>query len=402
MTTRRQCFVISPIGKANSDVRKHADDVFEFIIEPAVETFNIAAVRSDQITDPGRISEQMFQRIMQADLCIVLLTGHNPNVFYELAVAQCAARPIILLLREDEPLPFDIQDLRVVPYDVSSISRFVSGAFAEQVRAEIRAIESSGWKAPSLFEQFPYGPRMYNEAELRLITETARPTPLPFRVDKAYALPVDPNRRIQILAGTIERVVERLKDIDVLVTSENTDLQLARWYDSSLSGVVRYLDAEKSGDGRVIRDSLNEALQEEIARLKLQLPVMTGTVVATRTTGLASKGVQYIFHLAVAQGSIGAGYSVAIDRIDACISEVYRRFNEVEPPGKVRSLLFPLIGAGTARRNPDEAANDLMAAIVSEMSETKQCETTYLMAWKESHLTAFWNAAAKLELSEVT
>jgi O-acetyl-ADP-ribose deacetylase (regulator of RNase III) len=402
VATRRQCFVISPIGLPDSDVRKHADDVFQFVIAPAVEAFGITAVRSDHIINPGRISEQMFQKIMQADVCIVLLTGHNPNVFYELAVAQCAARPTILLLRDGERIPFDIQDLRVVHYDVTSISRFVGGEFAKQVEAQIRAIESSDWQASSLFEEFPFGPRLLNDAELRLVAETARPVPLSFSVDKAYVLPNDPDRRIQVVTGTVERLVERLNSVDVIVTSENTDLQLARWYDPSLSGVVRYLDADKSADGRIARDSLNESLQEEIARLGLQLPVMTGTVVATRTTGLARTGVKYVFHLAVVQGSIGAGYSVAVDRIEDCVNKVYQRFKEIEPSGKLDSILFPLIGAGTARRNPDEAAMDLLTAIVNEMTEAKRCKTAYLLAWKESHLVAFRRAAATLDLVEAT
>jgi O-acetyl-ADP-ribose deacetylase (regulator of RNase III) len=129
---------------------------------------------------------------------------------------------------------------------------------------------------------------------------------------------------------------------------------------------------------------------------------MTGTVVATRTTGLARTGVKYVFHLAVVQGSIGAGYSVAVDRIEDCVNKVYQRFKEIEPSGKLDSILFPLIGAGTARRNPDEAAMDLLTAIVNEMTEAKRCKTAYLLAWKESHLVAFRRAAATLDLVEAT
>ena len=74
---KRRCFVISPIGDEGSGVREHADDVFRFIIEPAVKQFDIEAVRSDHIHEAGEITEQMFREILQADLRIAVLTYLN-------------------------------------------------------------------------------------------------------------------------------------------------------------------------------------------------------------------------------------------------------------------------------------------------------------------------------------
>ena len=51
----------------------------------------ITPYRSDHLHEPGKISEQMFRAILQDDMAVAVLTGYNPNVFYELAVAQCAA-----------------------------------------------------------------------------------------------------------------------------------------------------------------------------------------------------------------------------------------------------------------------------------------------------------------------
>src|SRR4051794_420212 len=120
-----RCFVISPIGADGSPTRRHADQVFTYIIEPATEQLGIAAVRSDHMAEPGRISDQMFREILHADLCIAVLTFFNPNVFYELAVAQCASRPVVVLLLKGETPPFDLQDLRLLRYDLDldAISR---------------------------------------------------------------------------------------------------------------------------------------------------------------------------------------------------------------------------------------------------------------------------------------
>ena len=54
---KKRCFVISPIGEEGSGVREHADDVFRFIIEPAVKKFGIEAVRSDHIHETGDLTE---------------------------------------------------------------------------------------------------------------------------------------------------------------------------------------------------------------------------------------------------------------------------------------------------------------------------------------------------------
>jgi len=48
----KKCFVISPIGQSGSEVREHADDVFDFIIKPAMAEVGIAVYRADH--DPQR------------------------------------------------------------------------------------------------------------------------------------------------------------------------------------------------------------------------------------------------------------------------------------------------------------------------------------------------------------
>jgi hypothetical protein len=57
----KTCFVISPIGVPGSDVREHADDVFDFIIKPAVEKAGYNVKRADHEARPGAITEQMYE-----------------------------------------------------------------------------------------------------------------------------------------------------------------------------------------------------------------------------------------------------------------------------------------------------------------------------------------------------
>lgn len=149
----KKCFVISPIGKEGSPEREHADDVYDYIIRPAMEECRIEAFRSDHLKEPGKISEQMFRSILTEDLCIAVLTGHNPNVFYELAVAQCASRPVIILMEKGNALPFDIRDLRCVYYDLRP-RPLANKLYVNEIIGHIKNLEACNWKATSPIDAF--------------------------------------------------------------------------------------------------------------------------------------------------------------------------------------------------------------------------------------------------------
>ena len=165
----RRCFVISPIGLEGSEVREHADDVFDYLIKPAMEECRIQAFRSDHLDEPGRISQQMFDRILHDDLCIADITGHNPNVFYELAIAQAAERPLIVLVDKSTPVPFDIHDLRCVIYDLKPRS-VMSGVYAKEIVKQVKSLEKAGWKGKG-----PFSRSLLNaggEQQLRFVPRT--------------------------------------------------------------------------------------------------------------------------------------------------------------------------------------------------------------------------------------
>ena len=83
---KKTCFVISPIGEPESDTRKRADKILKYVIDPSVERRGYKAVRADHISEPGMITSQVIQHIVDDDLVIADLTDRNPNVFYELAL----------------------------------------------------------------------------------------------------------------------------------------------------------------------------------------------------------------------------------------------------------------------------------------------------------------------------
>jgi len=141
----KKCFVISPIGDPGTEIREHSDDVLEFIIQPAMEELGIKAYRSDHGNKLGNISEQMFDSILNDDLCIAVLTYQNPNVYYELAVAQSAARPVVILMQKGGEIPFDVSDLRIVWYDLKP-RPLREGVYEREIVEKVRELEKSDWK----------------------------------------------------------------------------------------------------------------------------------------------------------------------------------------------------------------------------------------------------------------
>jgi O-acetyl-ADP-ribose deacetylase (regulator of RNase III) len=396
MSFENICFVISPIGAAGSEIRKHADDVLEFIIKPALADYSLKAIRSDEISEPGTITDQMFEYILKSKFCIVLLTNENANVFYELAVAQCAGIPTLLLLEENKNLPFDIKDMRVAHYNLNDPRRLMSKSDVKNIQRHIDSIKENNWQSLSLLNKYSHGIKVLSEIEIARKAEFLRPTPLNYTNDKVFFLNKELNSQLKIITGSVEHV----SNIDIIVNSENVDLQLARFYDLSLSGILRYLDADKSAGGNVIRDHLNEQIQNEIIKIG-SVPVKPGTVVATKTSGLEQQGVKYIFHLALARGEIGSGYQTVTERLEAGIRNVFKEFTaKHKMDNSISSILFPLIGAGTAKINPNEAGMNMVQIIVDEIRKLPISITVYLLARLDSHRIAFREAALKLNLIE--
>lgn len=69
--------------------------------------------------------------IKNADLVVADLTGHNPNVFYEMAVAHGFQRPVVHIQQVGEVVPFDVRDMRVLRYAMTDLGEL------ERARAQL-------------------------------------------------------------------------------------------------------------------------------------------------------------------------------------------------------------------------------------------------------------------------
>lgn len=133
------CFVISPIGPEGSDVRRRSDQVLTHIITPVAAELGYETIRADKISEPGMITSQVIQHLVDDPLVVADLSGHNPNVFYELAVRHAVRKPVVQLIQVGEAIPFDVAQTRTVQYDHRDLD--VAARCRDELREHIKAIE---------------------------------------------------------------------------------------------------------------------------------------------------------------------------------------------------------------------------------------------------------------------
>ena len=117
----KKCFVVSPIGDAGTDIRKNADQLYQHIIKPVCEKCGFAAQRVDEFNTSNSITQEILDALNDYDLVIADLTGHNPNVFFEIGYRTKSQKPIIQLKRKDETIPFDVSSIRTFEYDLTDL-----------------------------------------------------------------------------------------------------------------------------------------------------------------------------------------------------------------------------------------------------------------------------------------
>ena len=107
------CFVMQPFAPP-------LGSYYEDIYKPAIEKAGLKPIRADtEIFGTGKIMDQIWSGIHSAKVLVAELTGRNPNVFYELGLAHALKKPVVLVSSNEEDVPFDLQHIRVIYYDVS-------------------------------------------------------------------------------------------------------------------------------------------------------------------------------------------------------------------------------------------------------------------------------------------
>ncbi|MFW5691423.1 MAG: TIR domain-containing protein [Chloroflexota bacterium] len=189
--------------------------------------------------------------------------------------------------------------------------------------------------------------------------------------------------------------MSRLRDIDVLVNTENSYMQMARMFEGgTVSAALRREGAFISGS---VEDTVQMDLIEQITRAdsRYSVPLMLTRVVPTRAghpeSRLARRGIRYIFHASavlvdplldptrpIRPIDNPRGIQETVINVLEMAEEVDRARGIISPPGStardteeaaadgyqpIRSLCLPIFGTGHGGRSVPEVIPDILHGI---------------------------------------
>ena len=124
----KRVFVIMPFQSIRNAVYREIQEV--------CGALGVSCLRADEIEKTGRITEQIYEAIANADALVADIGGLNPNVMYELGYAHALKKEVTLLNDSDEA-PFDLKDFRWILYDIDDL-QFVTSKLPHFLRNSLR------------------------------------------------------------------------------------------------------------------------------------------------------------------------------------------------------------------------------------------------------------------------
>jgi hypothetical protein len=109
---KNTCFVVMPFDSL-------FQNQYETVIKKAVEELGFECIRGDEIYSKPTIMADIWKSIRSARFIIAEMTGKNENVFYEVGLAHAIGKPIIIITRNEDDVPFDLKALRYLYYDIN-------------------------------------------------------------------------------------------------------------------------------------------------------------------------------------------------------------------------------------------------------------------------------------------
>lgn len=260
---RKQCFVVSPIGKQDSDARIHADWLLEGIIKPVFEAdypeFDI--VRADTISAPGLIDTQIIEPLLDAELVIADITTLNPNVFYEIGIRHVMQKPIVHMHLEGENIPFDISIFRSIPFSRTSFHDI------EKAKADLRkalaAVFLEGYKVDNPVTRtrarFEFE-KSATPQDMVILNEIESLKSRVAKFEKFKAVPIN-----QVLRAP--SIVEK-KEITVIIEGLSTAVDTASTFvDREIVPRFTKLDVIESMSGKIYIDAPNLKVATQVVQI---------------------------------------------------------------------------------------------------------------------------------------
>jgi O-acetyl-ADP-ribose deacetylase (regulator of RNase III) len=370
------CFVIMPYGKKpDADgTMINFDRIYEDFIQATVDGIpgvregipGLTCDRAIDLNKPGWIHEQMLRHILNDAVAIVDTSTLNANVFYELGVRHAVRKSLTILVhRQGTPWPFNIEGMSSLEYSTREPQ-------LTRARDKLREWIVNGLKDPENVDSLVF------KAVPELRVERSRAKIFTHVETFEFPLVSKPSRRIGLVTGDYGDI----RVADAWVNSENTDMQMDRYFGTSTSATIRYLGAEKDpATGNIREDTIGKAIA---ALMGPQQSVQPAAVLATDSGALRSNGVKLLLHVASVVGQPREGYK-PIDRIERCVTGALARVDANFRDRGIASVMFPLLGTGPAGGDLQDHAERLIGAAVDYLDSHPDTvfSVVYFYIWND-------------------
>jgi O-acetyl-ADP-ribose deacetylase (regulator of RNase III) len=362
------CLFVAPHESGAND---EARGILETIIAPAWA--NAGGVqRPILFNDIAGRDGNALQRLADARVVFVDVTGGQPFALYHLGVRDALARTVTIPLCRGPVPPGGPEDLAA-----RTIALDAPGGTMEQIADRL----SRHWRKDDAFQS----PVAKAIPGLHVVTRVPRPiTGTPTRQlwsiaplnEQGRPLATPLPTKIGILCGDLRDV----RGIDVWVSSENTLMEMGRMGDKGISALIRYLGARGADDANFVDDVIQRELMGAVGGSSR--PVREGSVFWTHPGRLDKFGVREIAHVATVKprDPPGSGF-VPVADLPVCVANVlaslehrssrFRFRGMFTRSAPIRSILFPLMGTGNAGQEARIVSGALISAAVDRLRQSQ-------------------------------
>ncbi len=111
-----EVFVVMPFSEPWSN------DVFTKLFTPGIEEAHFKVSRGDSVVRVGDLNTNVWRSITQAGLIVADVSVANPNVYYEIGLADALGKPVFLFKQERVTLPADFGGVHYYDYDLNDFA----------------------------------------------------------------------------------------------------------------------------------------------------------------------------------------------------------------------------------------------------------------------------------------
>ncbi len=192
--------------------------------------------------------------------------------------------------------------------------------------------------------------------------------------------------RAERYLGIVTGDIRRVRCAEVWVNPENTEMEMARFSEFSVSSIIRYEGAVRDDLGKVISDRIADELTRKVAG---RAPVLPGTAIRTGPGELTRYQVRYIVHVAAVRGEPGAGFK-QIREVGRCVTSAMAEVDKLNEQPPVSTVLFPLLGTGQGGGDLKATISALTGSAIDYFASVPRTRitTVYFLAYTDIELAA--------------